>query len=629
MTALLGLLLLANEAALDELQERARLSLNAIVHARTLDEAAGRRDELRFRLRRSLGLDLLPANPELKPRLVGSIARPGYRIEKVVYESLRGSLVPAHLYVPEQLDGRAPAILFYPGHWWADSKMRPDFQAFCITMARLGFVVLSWDPFGQGERGVSSRDHRRTELLLMGIAQQGIAEYETQLALRYLLSRPEVDPRRIGITGASGGGYNTWITSALDDRISVAVPVVGTSDFYEQIAVTRPLDWYRAAEHCHFVPQLIRYANNHELLAMGAPKPLMIIAASKDQSFPVEGVKQVFEYGRRLYASNRIAFFEDDVEGHGYQIGKREAAYGWFLRWLMNRGDGGPFKEPAAPTAPVDDPEYLCFREKQGAGPGMAAYTHALASRTRRPEPQKMSAVLGLNPGVHSSAQPQSSGTECTLIAIVDNGTEGFPENALPERGWNLQLAKVRGLNGDVMPQPGWTAAVSLLLGENPVARQAEDLERALSAAGRCAAVYAQGHNASLAATYAAGRNPQRAAWILRDGFISYQHFVDRPVEAAKSFELKPEDKDRTTSFDREIPFAYIPFGALRYFDLPDLLARARGLLVLNPIDGDWKPLTRAEAMRWLPRNATVFVERDPAKSLRTFLDAWRVKAGK
>ena len=76
------------------------------------------------------------------------------------------------------------------------------------------------------------------------------------------------------MTGASGGGYNTWITAALDDRIAAAVPVVGTSDFAEQIRVCRPLDWYQASEHCHFVPGLIRYANNHELLAMAAPKPI-------------------------------------------------------------------------------------------------------------------------------------------------------------------------------------------------------------------------------------------------------------------------------------------------------------------------------------------------------------------
>ena len=111
-----------------------------------------------------------------------------------IYESLPGSPVPAHLYVPEGLDRPAPAVLFYPGHWWPDSKARPDFQAFCINMARLGFVVLSFDPFGQGERGVSSRDHRRTEALLVGVAQQGFAEYETRCALEYLLSRPEVDP---------------------------------------------------------------------------------------------------------------------------------------------------------------------------------------------------------------------------------------------------------------------------------------------------------------------------------------------------------------------------------------------------------------------------------------------------
>jgi dienelactone hydrolase len=622
MTPVLALLLLANEGALDELQERARRSLDAITHAGTLEEAAARRDEMRARLRHSLGLDLLPRDYQLKSRAVGTIVRPGYRIEKVVYETLPGVLVPAHLYLPAKAGGRAPAILFYIGHWWADSKMRPDFQAFCINMARFGFAVLSWDPFGQGERGVSSRDHRRTELLLMGIAQQGIAEYETQAALRYLLSRPEVDPQRIGMTGASGGGYNTWITSALDDRVRVAVPVVGTSDFYEQIAVTRPLDWYRAAEHCHFVPQLIRYANNHELLAMSAPKPLLIIAASKDQSFPIEGVKRVAEYGRGLYASDRIGFFEDTVEGHGYQIRKREAAYGWFLRWLMGRGDGTPFKEPPVETAAVDDPEYRCLARKHGAGPGLAAYARVLAARPRR-QPWKVSEVLGIAPP-QRSARTSSSANGCTLLTVADNGSSEFPRNALPERGWRLQPARVRGLNGDVVPQPGWTAAVSLLLGENFVARQAEDLETALRTAGDCVAVYAHGHNASLAATYAAARDPRRAAWILRDGFITYRHFIDRPAEAVRSFELKTEDRDRTTWFDREIPFAYVPFGALRYFDLPDLLAPAASLLIINPIDGNWKTLTKPTATRWTPKQATLIVEQDPSAALRKHLEAWR-----
>ena len=338
-------------AVLDNLERRAREALAAIPRSLTARDADRMRGPLRRELERSLGTGRLPWPPALRPRVVGTLRRDGYRIEKVVYESLPGAPVPAHLYVPEGLDGPAPAVLFYPGHWWPDSKARPDFQAFCINMARLGFVVLSFDPFGQGERGVSSRDHRRTEALLVGVAQQGFAEYETRCALEYLLSRPEVDPRRVGITGASGGGYNTWITAALDDRIAAAVPVVGTSEFAEQIHVCRPLDWYHASEHCHFVPGLIRYANNHELLAMAAPRPVLIIAASQDQSFPLAGVRQVADYGRTLYesygAGDKTGLVVDGSEGHGYQRVKREAAYGWFLRWLSQRGDGRPV--PGAP----------------------------------------------------------------------------------------------------------------------------------------------------------------------------------------------------------------------------------------------------------------------------------------
>src|SRR4051812_13458432 len=337
-------------AMLDHLERRAREAPAALPRPRTARGADRRRERLRRELGRSLGVGRLPWPPALRPRVVGTLRRDGYSIEKVVYECLPGAPVPAHLYVPEGLDGPAPAVLFYPGHWWADSKARPDFQAFCINMARLGFVVLSFDPFGQGERGVSSRDHRRTEALLVGVAQQGFAEYETRCALEYLLSRSEVDARRIGITGASGGGYNTWITSALDDRIKVAVPVVGTSEFAEQIRVCRPLDWYHAAEHCHFVPGLIRYANNHELLAMAAPRPVLIVSASRDQSFPEGGVREVAEYGRGLYdsygAGEKLGLVVDASEGHGYQRRKREAAYGWFLRWLLDRGDGTPHPEP-------------------------------------------------------------------------------------------------------------------------------------------------------------------------------------------------------------------------------------------------------------------------------------------
>src|SRR5207253_5345926 len=134
-------------------------------------------------------------------------------------------------------------------------------------------------------------------------------------AHKYLLGRRNKHPKRIGMTGASGGGYNTWITSALDQRIAVAVPVVGTSEFGEQIHSSIEHDFYQASEHCHFVAGLLQYANNHELVALIAPRPLLIVSASVDRSFPIDGVRAVAGYARDLYrhgnVPERFGFSED------------------------------------------------------------------------------------------------------------------------------------------------------------------------------------------------------------------------------------------------------------------------------------------------------------------------------
>jgi dienelactone hydrolase len=607
---------------------------------------------------------------------VGTLRRVGYRIEKLVYESLPDALVPAHLYVPEGLERPAPAILFYPGHWWTDSKARPDFQAFCINMARLGFVVLSFDPFGQGERGVSARDHRRTESLLVGVAQQGFAEYETRCALEYLLSRPEVDPRRVGMTGASGGGYNTWITAALDDRIAAAVPVVGTSEFAEQIHVCRPLDWYHAAEHCHFVPGLIRFANNQELLAMAAPKPVLIIAAAQDQSFPLEGVRAVADSGRTLYASygagDKLGLVVDGSEGHGYQRIKREAAYGWFLRWLAGRGDGRPYPEPATETLAPDAEELRCFPpgRNEPAGPAMIAAVQRLA-REFPPSPPRidLGAVLGPVPPTPPARTkvgkerlqrllvPAESDLDVpafvhrpegvvrgVMVALDDRGKEALatdPAVTLAHaRGWAVCGIDPRGIGESASQKSGWVFAVSLLLGENFAGRQAWDIGRVFEVLGAPGAfpgapigLYARGPDACLAATYAIarasqaqesdpGRTATRLRWyLLRDGFLSYRAWIDRPRSLPASYRLLPADRDRTTAFDREIPAAFFAVDALRWFDLPQLLAasRAQGLVV-NPLDGDWEPLPEAVARSLLPPTVGAVTAEVPEGKVAEFL---------
>jgi dienelactone hydrolase len=656
-------------AVLDNLERRAREALAAVPRSETARDADQTRGPRRRELGRSLGVNQLPWPPALRPKLVGELRRPGYRIEKIIYETLPGMQVPAHLYVPEGIDKAAPAILFYPGHWWVDSKARPDFQAFCINMARLGFVVLSFDPFGQGERGTSSRDHRRTEALLIGVGQQGFAEYETECALEYLLARPEVDPKRVGMTGASGGGFNTWVTVALDDRIAAAVPVVGTSDFAEQIHVCRPLDWYHAAEHCHFVPGLIRFANNHELLAMAAPKPILIIAASEDQSFPVRGVKNVAAYGRTLYESYRdgekIALVVDESEGHGYQRQKREAAYGWFLRWLMGRGDGGPHPEPETETLSFDSPELRCFPpgRNESAGPAMIDAVRWLAHELP-PSPPRIDLARALGPA--PSAPPYEvrlNGdrlqrflvpTEVdldvpafllrpagefrgVLVALDDRGKEALAVDPVilmaHARGWAVCGVDPRGIGESATDKNGWVFAVSLLLGENFVGRQAWDLCRVLdflrlpgAFPAKPIGIYARGENACLAATYAIARASDGGGnvlrwYLLRDGFLSFRAFIDRPKSLPASYRLLPEDRDRTTAFDREIPAQFFVFDALRNFDLPQLLApsHAKGLFV-NPRDGDWGCLSAEAAGRILPASVRAVSAAEPGRRIEEFL---------
>lgn len=651
------------ETVLDNLEERARRALGAIPRADSAAEADRARAALRRQLERSLGFRQLQWPPELRPRSSGVLQREGYRIEKIIFQTFPGTQVPALLYVPANLEGPAPAVLFYTGHWWTDSKTRPDFQAFYINMARLGFVVLAFDAFGQGERGVSRRDHRRVEGLLAGISQQGFAEYETQCALEYLLSRSEVDPKRIGMTGASGGGYNTWITAALDDRIQVAVPVVGTSEFYEQTHVTRPLDWYQANEHCHFVPSLIRYANNHELLAMAAPRPVLIVAASKDQSFPVEGVREVYRYGRRLYESygvaEQVGFFEDSSSGHGYQQKKREAAYGWFLRWLKNTGDGSPVPEPPTETEPWDSAELRCFPpgENQPAGPGMMAAVRRILNAHTLPEKlPALEAVLGalperprFNPQIEDRRSqrlviPSEEGISVpallwrpearergVVIAVDDRGKEELASDpvvqGLLERGWAVCGADPRGIGEMEVSKPGWTAAVSLLLGENFVWRQAFDLANVVEYLARHdskpVALYARGHNAGLATLYALAQSSLPRWYVLRESFLSFRQFLDRPDSMRASFALLAEEKGRAGTHDREIPFQYFVFDALRHFDLPQLAAMTSAAgVVVNPIDGDWRRMPESEARKLLPARIPVISTDAPEGELLRLLDA-------
>jgi cephalosporin-C deacetylase-like acetyl esterase len=641
------------EQVLDALEFRAQTVLKSIRHPTDSSSLDSDVSDLKDKLAVSLGLERLPKPRARNAEVVGVVDRETYQLEKIIYETFPGTKVPAHLYLPKSVENKLPAVLFVPGHWWKDSKSRINFQKFCINMARMGFAVLTYDPIGQGERGVSRRDHRRTETLLMGIGQEGITVFESLCALDYMLSREEIDPERIGITGASGGGYNSWMMSALDSRFSVCVPVVGTSEFYEQLHVCRSLDWYQANEHCHFVPGLIQYANNHELLAMVAPKPLLIISAHNDQSFPLPGIRDVVDYGQELYKeinhSDCIAYFEDDRQGHGYQKKKREAAYGWFKYWLKHQGDAIPIREPDTDTPEYDDPVLRCFTQEKSypAGPGIIAHVKdwleklpVRISRVKKKELcQMLIETLGVRipsrtvrlrrnqkiidgniqveriqwnsfdnvsiPAVLLSPTGQCTGV---LLAVGDRGKETLLHSAVVqgalEHELAVVLADVRGIGELTIRYPGWAFAVSLLLNENFVGLQALDL-----IAGRHAlaeipefhnkpiGVYGAGQHAALAALYAAVLHDDFQWLICEEGFISYRSFVNREKSVLLSYKFSPPDGERTWSGDREIPHDLFVFDVLSKFDLSDLFCSVlpKPVLIINPIDGDYETMSEKE----------------------------------
>jgi dienelactone hydrolase len=675
------------KATLDALEKRARDALAKLEHPTDRESWERATPELRRRLTTAIGIDRLPKAQARNVRLVATIDRGDYVIEKLVYETFPDCLVAAHVYRPAKakVDVKLPAVLFPPGHSWAQGKSHPDTQSFGISMARWGFVVLVYDPHGEGERGISMRDHRRTELLLAGLSQQAIPTFESRCALEYLLSRPDVDPQRVGITGESGGGYNSWIMTALDQRIAAAVPVVGTSEFFEQVQVCRGSDFYLAREHCHFIAGLFRFANNHEYVALAGPRPVLVIAADNDQNFRLPGIRHVVAYGRQLYKvldkPEQIGYFEDTQTAHGYQKPKRQAAYGWFRRWLQKQGSGEPIPEPEVKTVASDAAELRCFPagKNQPAGPGIMTGVRRIIEQL--PAAADPPSAEGLGQSVREALGIESSTGEVkierkgrrveggavverlewrssdgvmipglliappgpvqgVLLACSDNGKEALLDHSgirsAVEAGLAVVAVDVRGSGELSMKKPGWVFATSLMLGENFVGRQALDMlagRRALAALpefkGKRVGLFGSGPFAAQVALYGSVLDPSFAWLATEGGFLSFRSFIDRGESLKASYRLADTTSAAWDVIDREIPASLFVFDVLRRFDLPDLygMRGMRPLLVVSPIDGERQALAEADAQKLVrggrflwPKGPAIATGKEAGQRLREFI---------
>jgi cephalosporin-C deacetylase-like acetyl esterase len=358
--------------------------------------------DLRPRLLRSLGLAERPDPSPLNAEVTGRIERTDYVVEKVIYTVRPGFPVSVHLYLPRHAQFPAPAVLYSLGHWMENGKLEPDVQRCCANLARLGFVTLVYDMIGQGERlGECPFDHGHLEPLLVGQCQEGLMVWESIRAIDYLVSRAEVEPTRIGMTGSSGGGLNTFYTAAVDERIQVSIPVCYVDTFFSMVNAERDRNWEDGVDLCNQVPGVVAYAEMWDICGLLAPKAQCIIAAQHDWLFPIEGVRQVFQEVARIYtllgAPERVRLVEVDAP-HGYDQTMRETAYGWFARWLQQKGDGSALAEAAIeliPPAFVIAPNHarrrpanstlspgLCFPEGHSppVGPAITTLTQQLAT---------------------------------------------------------------------------------------------------------------------------------------------------------------------------------------------------------------------------------------------------------
>jgi dienelactone hydrolase len=304
-------------------------------------------------------------------------------------------------------------------------KLEPDIQLFCANLAARGFVVLVYDPIGQGERLGDWLDHGHLEPLLVGLSQEGLMVWESMRALDYLVSRPEVDPGRIGMTGASGGGLNTFYTSAVDERIQVSVPVCYITTFFSMMTAERDRNWEDGVDLCNQVPGVMAYAEMSDICGLFAPKPLCIIAGVRDWMFPIEGVREVYKDIAHIYhlleASDRVRLAEVDSE-HGYDRKMREAAYGWLVRWLQDEGAGAPIPEQGYELLPIPHHPALTYMD-----PPDAADLPILRRRDAFPEP---------SPGLClSSGEVPPQGPAITTLTRQIAESHFFDQQPPPEAG--------------------------------------------------------------------------------------------------------------------------------------------------------------------------------------------------
>ncbi len=574
------LLMELNAVAQGQLRDRAK----TVAAIRDTAAAQARQTQVRERI-----LSLIGGLPEhhgpLNARVTKTTKRDGFVIEHVLFESLPQYYVTANLYRPES-EGRHPAILMSMGHW--DSGKAAG-QLLSSNLARKGFVVLAYDPVGQGERQ-QAYDKRTGRSLIGGPTEQhfsngaaaillgqSVARYfihDGMRAIDYLVSRAEVDPERIGAMGCSGGGTQTTYIAALDPRVKVAAVSCYMNSFQTLFAGS-------IGDSEQSVPGFLAAGlDQTDYVELFAPKPWLITSTEEDFFTPA-GAKQVFDEAQGWYklfdASDRVKWVVGPG-GHGTPHVVREAIYDWMIRWLGN--GRGSAREEAITLLP----DHQLWVTPGGQVEGRELYEVIRETPRAKGTPEELrrfvSDLIGRNsPIVRSvSVLPATPGgtRQPGVVLVQDNLVAGADARTLLAAGHVVALVALSGANSDPeRPRSGnWMNNTrAWLVGRNLPATRAAEINAAVAELGKRPDVDASRITARASGVagipllMAAAVNPQIASVLLDRTPHSLRAALDAPIH--------------TNLHD-----AVIPGFALKW-DLGDLrdLMRPRSVAWKDPTD--------------------------------------------
>jgi dienelactone hydrolase len=562
---------------------------------KTEEDLRKRQDSLRAKFIGALGG--FPERTPLNARVAGTLKGDGFRVEKVVYDSRPDHHVTAVLYVPDG-KGPFPGVLVPCGH--SDKgKAEEPYQRISLLLVKHGFVVLCYDPIGQGERmqlltadGKPAIKGNTTEHTMCGVGALLVgwscASYRIWDGIRsidYLVSRPEVDPSKIGCTGNSGGGTLTSYLMALDDRIAVAAPSCYVTTLERLFATIGPQD----AEQ-NITGQVAFGMEQTDYVTMRAPKPTLICTGTQD-FFDIQGSWTTFREAKQVYGmighAERVDLIEYN-DKHGFSQPRREAALRWMRRWLQGVDDAAV----EAPGPIFTEEQLRCTPTGQVLADlkGKSVFDLALERATSLEkirhgiDPIPMPPLdlpakphggrrgwIESEPGVRLAYRPDSPAlpAEERLVVLHKEGASiavdlrGFGETT-PE-------GKAPPFGAD------WKEAfLGIHLDRPLVLQRAWDLRMFNASLGRNWSVTARG-KAVPAALYAAAHEKVIPELTLEGGIVSWGSVLHHPVTTLELSNVVP--------------------GALAYYDLPDLAAMMvpRKLTILSPVDGAGKPVSQTE----------------------------------